>query len=633
MSASTSLIVSFLIPDSGTTSNWRIDSTFTNYSGGIWFSGTKAGTITLPNTSFNGGNLIGYFRMLQGQGKKVLVSMGGATFDLINAIPNVTVATNLADSINFALFGASTPSNGWSGVIGDAPSTTPFIFDGIDLDFEQESTADINVMTTFVSRLRQNLPAGKTLECAPEIPYFRSGFPKAFNGNGEAYPYTNFNDRLSSLNTTSTNTLFSVNNIGLFDNILIQFYNQSNDQYPGPSPTYGSSFPYILSQAAYLCLSSTTPGRPKPKIAIGLVSDSSRSYGSPNPWPSASTIALPLWQGILDAQQIIVTQRPGTVITDWLHGLMSWDSPLGQTYLSAIIATPSISIPNNQYLYGGQNYSIPVTLANPGWDSIPYASTPTNPTIYYYNSIGDASSNINYIGYSSNSFTIGSNIYDSSNNPLSSLTYTSWKIYSPTPGNTAYDNGNILPSLTGNSYKLYPNVPCFLEGSKIRCLVDGKQKDIPIELIRKGTLVETALNGYKKVERIGYCIVYNPRTVERAEDSLYRCSTEKYPELTEDLILTGHHSILVDHITDYQRAELIKKLGDVYITGNKYRLIACLDDRAEPWGESKEYKVWHLALENTDLYTNYGIFANGGLLVETMSLISSMKKTNIKIIE
>jgi hypothetical protein len=374
MTTSTNLIVSFLIPDIGTTSNWRLDSTFTNFGGGIWFSGSNAGTITNPNTSFNGGNLIGYFRMLQGQGKKVLVSIGGATFDLPNAIPNVTVATNLADSINYALFGASTPSNGWARVIGDSPAT-PFIFDGIDLDFEQVSATDISVMTTFVSRLRANLPAGKTLECAPEIPYFRSGNARAFNGNGVTYPYANYNDALTTLNTTSTNTLFSVNNIGLFDTILIQFYNQSNDQYPGPSPTYGSSFPYILSQAAYLCLSSTTPNRPTPKIAIGLVSDSTRSYGSPNPWPPASTIALPLWQGILDAQAIIVAARPGTVITDWLAGLMSWDSPLGQTYLSAIIATPNTSFPNNQYLYGGQNYSIPVTLGNPGWDSIPYATT------------------------------------------------------------------------------------------------------------------------------------------------------------------------------------------------------------------------------------------------------------------
>ena len=37
---------------------------------------------------------------------------------------------------------------------------------------------------------------------------------------------------------------------------------------------------------------------------------------------------------------------------------------------------------------------------------------------------------------------------------------------------------------------------------------------------------------------------------ERIKNQLYTCSTENYPELFEDLIITGCHSILVDELTE-----------------------------------------------------------------------------------
>ena len=54
------------------------------------------------------------------------------------------------------------------------------------------------------------------------------------------------------------------------------------------------------------------------------------------------------------------------------------------------------------------------------------------------------------------------------------------------------------------------------------------------------------------------------------------------------------------------------------ITGNKYRLMACYDEKSEPYKIEGLYNIWHLALENENYYRNYGIFANG-LLVETCS--------------
>jgi hypothetical protein len=141
---------------------------------------------------------------------------------------------------------------------------------------------------------------------------------------------------------------------------------------------------------------------------------------------------------------------------------------------------------------------------------------------------------------------------------------------------------------------------------------------MPVEQMRPGTLVKTSLDGYKKVEMIGKGPIQNPGTAERTQNRLYKCATAKYPELTDDVFITGCHSILVDVLTDKQREETIQQLERIYVTSKKYRLMAALDERAEPWESAGTYTIWHFALENDDYYSNYGVYANG-LLVETCS--------------
>jgi len=161
-----------------------------------------------------------------------------------------------------------------------------------------------------------------------------------------------------------------------------------------------------------------------------------------------------------------------------------------------------------------------------------------------------------------------------------------------------------------------PPTTCFLEGSTILCLVNNKEKYIPIEDIRKGMLVKTMNHSYIPVELIGYSIVNN------TSDSpiLYKCKKENYPELSEDLIITECHAILVDQITQIQREKTLKKFGEIFKTQNKLRLIASIDERAEPWTKPGKYTVWHVALKNENILNNYGIFANGRLLVESVSI-------------
>lgn len=124
--------------------------------------------------------------------------------------------------------------------------------------------------------------------------------------------------------------------------------------------------------------------------------------------------------------------------------------------------------------------------------------------------------------------------------------YTSWRIASNSNGTSpqtlVYQNGYTLNS--DGSYYLYPSVPCFLEGSTILSLVNGIEEYVPVEQLKAVTLVKTSLDGYKPVVLLGKRPIQNPGDDERTKNRLYKCSKDKYPDLTEDLYITGCHSIL-----------------------------------------------------------------------------------------
>jgi len=160
------------------------------------------------------------------------------------------------------------------------------------------------------------------------------------------------------------------------------------------------------------------------------------------------------------------------------------------------------------------------------------------------------------------------------------------------------------------------NVTCFKEGTKI--LTDKGY--LPIESLRKGDLIQTVLHGFVPIDMIGKSNMHHPALQERIKDQLYKCTSEQYPEITEDLIITGCHSILVDDfISEEQKEKAIEiNAGRLCVTDNKFRLPSCIDERASVYEIQGEYNIYHLALENDDYFMNYGIYANG-LLVETCS--------------
>lgn len=252
---------------------------------------------------------------------------------------------------------------------------------------------------------------------------------------------------------------------------------------------------------------------------------------------------------------------------------------------------------------------------------------PVGSPLGYFPSEADALAYSNPLGYSGN-YTVGSG---GPYGPGSGYTY--WRLASnstgTSPQNVTYANGSNLDA--GGSYNLYPTAPCFLEGSKILSLVEGNEKYIPIEKLKKGDLIKTSSNGYKKIVLIAKGHIQNYGNNERIGERLYKCSTANYSKLTEDLYITGFHSILVDNLSKIQREKTMKNMGNIFVTDNKYRLNAFLDERAEPWSSEGIFPIWHIALENTNKRMNYGIYANGGLLVESCSINILESQTNMNI--
>jgi hypothetical protein len=200
---------------------------------------------------------------------------------------------------------------------------------------------------------------------------------------------------------------------------------------------------------------------------------------------------------------------------------------------------------------------------------------------------------------------------------------------------TASSSTQLYMTFTGstNIYGLGGGVVCFLEGTKILCQVGGVEVYLPVQSLRKGTPVKTLKHGFVPVHIIAKKSINNPGTNERIKDRLYRCSKDNYPELTEDLFITGCHSILMDQLTEEQMKNSLELLNNrVYMTDDKFRLMACVDDKAEPWEQEGEHMIWHFALESDDYFVNYGVYANG-LLVESSSKRFIIELSNMDIVE
>ena len=202
-------------------------------------------------------------------------------------------------------------------------------------------------------------------------------------------------------------------------------------------------------------------------------------------------------------------------------------------------------------------------------------------------------------------------------------------VLGPNPFNAKVTSADGLQT-TSYDYTIFvqADAPCFLEGTKILTMYGFKQ----IENLKIGDLVKTLKNGFQPIRIIGKSPIYHENSEERMKDQLYTYTSNVFPELIEDLVITGCHCVLVDDFKDnFEREKTNQVNQGIYITDNKYRLPACADERSKVYPYKGNYTVYHIALENSDYLKNYGIFANG-LLVESCSLWSLKEKSKMELI-
>jgi hypothetical protein len=179
-------------------------------------------------------------------------------------------------------------------------------------------------------------------------------------------------------------------------------------------------------------------------------------------------------------------------------------------------------------------------------------------------------------------------------------------------------------------------VLCFKEGSLILTLHQdyGIEEYQPVESLTTETLVKVYSPGdkggdhYRKIKMIGYNVLRNPSDDERTKNRMYRLSTQQYPDLFQDLYLTGGHAVLVDELTKKQREMIVERFDRIFVTEDKYRLMTCVDERAIPWKKDVEVCIYHFALEDADPRRNFGVYANG-LLVESAFQHDFIKRNNL----
>jgi hypothetical protein len=173
---------------------------------------------------------------------------------------------------------------------------------------------------------------------------------------------------------------------------------------------------------------------------------------------------------------------------------------------------------------------------------------------------------------------------------------------------------NGYPSSLYNYEFANEPLPCFLADSKV--LTDKGL--VPIQLLKKGDLVQTLNDGLLPVKFVGMRSFFNKLTEERINAHLYKLNKIDFPELLEDLFITGGHPLLVDDVDEETKKKLLDMSDNSpIITEGKFRVFACIHPKAELWNDEKEHDIFDIVLENEDPKKNIGIWVNG-ILTESM---------------
>lgn len=201
-------------------------------------------------------------------------------------------------------------------------------------------------------------------------------------------------------------------------------------------------------------------------------------------------------------------------------------------------------------------------------------------------------------------------------------TINAWQFYK----RVSNGNNEIWYQIEGEAYTQATNVTfaftsvagpsprspaCFIEGTKLLAHVKDKDTYVNIEDLRSGDLVKTHLHGYKPIKFIGKGFMTNNPTQ-------WNGCVKKLPksgDVTDDLFVTGAHSILVDELSEKESGGMLAIYGTTdRKIDNKTLLLSWVSEKFEAVDDNKDYTYYHLVLEHdNDENKRYGIWANGVL--------------------
>lgn len=342
------VFVTFLVGGADLTTGWVINTGNNPIIGGY----------DCNTGAFSGPNPIPYLLQLRNRGVKIMLSLGGFTF---NCSLGLTNGTQLAHNIGHAFFGVSTGN--WVPYGSTSTPANPFVFDGLDLDWENNGPTDTTQMTSFITEFRSICPR-VFLSMSPQPPFNNNGtapfHSSAFNANGAYSAFPNADSPVTAFvpNNPATPALLDKNWLGYFDYIFVQYYNNP-DWIPG-----SQNFPANLAQWAKMCqeaiprVRNPVPTLATTRVVIGFASaDGTPIYS--NAYNTIVSNALRTTQTLINSPSI----------TYFCAGSGLWNSPTAQDMFVNVIYDSTTGVEllpaDVIFMYLNQN------AIDPNWSVLP----------------------------------------------------------------------------------------------------------------------------------------------------------------------------------------------------------------------------------------------------------------------
>jgi surface protein len=229
------------------------------------------------------------------------------------------------------------------------------------------------------------------------------------------------------------------------------------------------------------------------------------------------------------------------------------------------------------------------------------------------------------------SATTMSNMLD--NTDLSIANYSDtligWNNLSNTPSNitlgastlTYNDDGEIAKNslISNNGWNINDaGLACVHETTDFLCYVDNEERYINIKDIKPGFLVKTYNEGYVKVKHIFKQKCFNSE--KNTMKKFFVMDKSKNDLLTKDLIITGGHSVLLDNLTEEQYNKMKSSKTKYIKVHDKYKLLAFFNEDFVGKTDKSEETVYLLVLEADDDLKVYGVYVNGGMIIESCGM-------------